>query len=63
MKPTTAGNAAQRKTVGTKLEPDLIDLLDAIVKRRGDTDRASTIRRLILSEIESHFPGATGEAA
>ena len=63
MNVTATANATQRLTVGTRLSPVHIDLLDAVTKRRGEADRASTIRALIIAEIERHFPGSTEEAA
>jgi hypothetical protein len=42
----------------------MIALLDAVTARRGDTDRAATIRYAVVRLIEEHFPGATnGEPA
>jgi metal-responsive CopG/Arc/MetJ family transcriptional regulator len=38
---------------------DRVDLLDAIVKRRGDGDRSATIRAAVDSLIEQYFPGST----
>ena len=56
---TATDNTTQKQTVGTRMQPDLIDLLDAVTKRRGEPDRAATIRNLIVAEIERHFPGST----
>lgn len=58
-------NAArvERVPIGCRYPEDRIDLLDAVSKRRGDPDRATTIRVALDEMIERHFPGATKEAA
>lgn len=53
----------RRITVGCRMPSDHVDLLDAVTKRRGDPDRATTIRIAIERIIEEHFPGSTKEAA
>lgn len=47
------------KTVGTRYPLDLIDLLDAITKRRGYASRADLIEATLNEVVESEFPGAT----
>lgn len=54
--------AVERAPIGCRLPTDEIDLLDAVQKRRGDPDRAATIRFAVRRLIEEHFPGST-EAA
>lgn len=49
--------------VGTRFPADLVGLLDAVSSRRGDTDRAATIRYAVIRLIEEHFPGSTERAA
>lgn len=63
MKRPASANKAHDPTVGTRLPPDEVALLDAVKERAGDPDRASTIRRAIRAEIERTFPGAIQEAA
>jgi hypothetical protein len=63
MKLTSPDNQPQSPTVGTRMKADLVDLLDAVTKRRGEPTRAATIHALIVAEIEAHFPGSTKEAA
>ena len=63
MKPAPTVNKSHDPTVGTRLPPDEVALLDAVKERAGDPDRATTIRRAIRAEIERCFPGAIQEAA
>jgi metal-responsive CopG/Arc/MetJ family transcriptional regulator len=61
---TTTVNAPQKETtIGTRFPGDMADLLDAVSKRRGDKDRAATIRFAVYRLIEEHFPGSTKGAA
>ena len=53
----------RRVPIGCRYPEDQIRLLDAIGKRRGDPDRAATIRYALDTLVEGHFPGSTGEAA
>lgn len=52
-----------RVSIGCRYPEDRVDLLDAISKRRGDDDRATTIRFALDNLVEDYFPGATKEAA
>lgn len=47
-------------SIGCRYPEDRVDLLDAIGKRRGDTDRAGTIRAALDDFIERHLPGSLG---
>lgn len=43
-------------TIGCRYPEDRVDLIDAIGKRRGDPDRAATIRAALDKLIAEHFP-------
>lgn len=66
MKRNSAVNVNARTAavpVACRYPEDRIDLLDAISKRRGDPDRATTIRFALDQLVEEHFPGALDNAA
>ena len=55
-------NKGAERTVGTRYREDLVDLLDVIAKRRGQT-RSDVVRAALDREIEREFPGATRSEA
>jgi hypothetical protein len=58
----TENATVSKVPIGCRYPEDRVDLLDAIAKRRGDPDRAATIRHALDRLIEEHFPGATNGA-
>ena len=64
MNDTAAATArVENVPVGCRYPDDRVDLLDAIRKRRGDPDRAATIRYALDRLVEEYFPGATTDGS
>jgi hypothetical protein len=56
-----AAARVENVSVGCRYPDDRVSMLDVIRKRRGDADRAATIRYALDRLIEEHFPGATAQ--
>lgn len=50
-------------SIGCRYPDDRVSMLDVIRKRRGDADRAATIRYALDRLVEEYFPGATTDGS